>query len=98
MLNKNNAAGDDKGGNKSILYIIIGIVVAILLGVAGYKFADIIEVVGGVSATLSFGGFVAGVVMLALGFFTMINSMYMSSDIEARIQIRCAARLPMPVC
>ena len=85
MLNKNNAAGDDKGGNKSILYIIIGIVAAILLGVAGYKFADIIEVVGGVSATLSFGGFVAGVVMLALGFFTMINSMYMSSDIELLI-------------
>lgn len=85
MLNKNNAAGDDKGGSKSILYIIIGVVVAILLGAAGYKFADIIEVVGGVSATLSFGGFVAGVVMLALGFFTMINSMYMSSDIELLI-------------
>ena len=85
MLNKNNAAGDDKGGSKSILYIIIGVVVAILLGAAGYKFADIIETVGGVSATLSFGGFVAGVAMLALGFFTMINSMYMSSDIELLI-------------
>ncbi len=85
MLNRNNAVEDGRGGSKSILFMIIGIILAVLLGVAGYKFADDIESVGGVASMLSIGGFVAGVVTLCLGFFMMINSMYMSSDIELLI-------------
>ena len=76
MLNKNNNAGI------SVFFVIVGVVVAGFLGFVGYRFADALEIVGGVSAILTVAGSLSGIMVLLFGFFTLINNMYMSSDIE----------------
>ena len=73
------------------MFIIIGVAVAFILGYVGNKFADSIDAIGGVSATLSVTGLFAAIIIFALGFFSLINSMYMSSDIELLITMPLSA-------
>ena len=91
MLNKNNQADDGKGASNKIVYIIIGVVIAIGLGLVGYKFADMIEMAGGVSILLNVGGLATGIIIVGFGLFMLINSMYMSSDIELLITMPFSA-------
>lgn len=86
MLNKNNAAGKGES-SKTFLYIIAGVMISFILGYVGYKFADSIEMMGGVPVVLSVSGLVAAVAIFALGFFNLTNNMYMSSDIELLITL-----------
>ncbi len=91
MLNKNNQADDGKGASNKIVYIIIGVVIAIGLGLVGYKFADMIEMAGGVPIMLNVGGLATGIIIVGFGLFMLINSMYMSSDIELLITMPFSA-------
>lgn len=86
MLNKNSNSGE-KEAAKNFIYIIVGVLVAFALGYVGYRFADLIDEVGGVPIILSVSGLVAGIAIFALGFINLINSMYMSSDIELLITL-----------
>lgn len=86
MLNKNNTS--DKGdSSKMFMFIVGGVMISFILGYVGYKFADSIDMMGGVPVILSVSGLVAGIAVFALGFFSLINSMYMSSDIELLITL-----------
>ena len=86
MLNKNNTS--DKGdSSKMFMFIVGGVIISFILGYVGYKFADSIDMMGGVPVILSVSGLVAGIAVFALGFFSLINSMYMSSDIELLITL-----------
>ena len=86
MLNKNNTS--DKGdSSKMFMFIVGGVMISFILGYVGYKFADSIEMMGGVPIILSVSGLVAGIGIFAFGFFSLINSMYMSSDIELLITL-----------
>ena len=86
MLNKNNTTG--KGdSSKTFMFIIAGVLLSFIFGYVGYKFADSIEMMGGVPIILSVSGLVAGIAIFAFGFFNLINSMYMSSDIELLITL-----------
>lgn len=86
MLNKNNTTG--KGdSSKTFMFIIAGVLLSFIFGYVGYKFADSIEMMGGVPIILSVSGLVAGIGIFAFGFFSLINSMYMSSDIELLITL-----------
>ena len=86
MLNKNNTS--DKGdSSKLFMFIVGGVMISFILGYVGYKFADSIEMMGGVPIILSVSGLVAGIGIFAFGFFSLINSMYMSSDIELLITL-----------
>jgi len=86
MLNKNNTTG--KGdSSKTFMFIITGVLLSFIFGYVGYKFADSIEMMGGVPIILSVTGLVAGIGIFAFGFFSLINSMYMSSDIELLITL-----------
>ena len=86
MLNKNNITG--KGdSSKTFMFIIAGVLLSFIFGYVGYKFADSIEMMGGVPIILSVSGLVAGIGIFAFGFFSLINSMYMSSDIELLITL-----------
>ena len=91
MLNKNNQVTDGKGGSNKIAYIIIGVVIAAGLGLVGYKFADTIEMAGGVPIMLNVGGLATGIIIVGFGLFMLINSMYMSSDIELLITMPFSA-------
>lgn len=86
MLNKNNTS--DKGdSSKLFMFIVGGVMISFILGYVGYKFSDSIEMMGGVPIILSVSGLVAGIGIFAFGFFSLINSMYMSSDIELLITL-----------
>ena len=86
MLNKNDTSG--KGdSSKTFMFIIAGVLLSFVFGYVGYKFADSIEMIGGVPIILSVSGLVAGIAIFAFGFFSLINSMYMSSDIELLITL-----------
>ena len=86
MLNKNNTS--DKGdSSKLFMFIVGGVMISFILGYVGYKFADSIDMMGGVPVILSVSGLVAGIGIFAFGFFSLINSMYMSSDIELLITL-----------
>lgn len=92
MLNKNNKTSTDSRGNsRTFMFIIIGVAVAFILGYVGNKFADSIDAIGGISATLSVTGLFVAIIIFALGFFSLINSMYMSSDIELLITMPLSA-------
>ena len=86
MLKKNDTSG--KGdSSKTFMFIIAGVLLSFIFGYVGYKFADSIEMMGGVPIILSVSGLVAGIAIFAFGFFNLINSMYMSSDIELLITL-----------
>ena len=86
MLNKNNSS--DKGdSSKKFLYVIIGVLLTFALGYVGYNFEGAIEEAGGIPVVLSVSGLVAAIVIFALGFISLINNMYMSSDIELLITL-----------
>ena len=90
MLSKNNASNNGDS-SKTFMYAAMGVLISILLGYVGYRFADLIEEVGGVPTTLSVAGLVAGLAIFALGFINLINNMYMSSDIELLITLPLSA-------
>ena len=65
MLNKNNTTG--KGdSSKTFMFIIAGVLLSFIFGYVGYKFADSIEMMGGVPIILSVSGLVAGIAIFAV--------------------------------
>ena len=88
MLNKND---EIKASGKTAAFIIIGIIVVLILGYVGYNFAEIITEVGGISTILTVAGTFSGIAILMIGFFLLVNSMYMSSDIELLITMPFSA-------
>ena len=98
MLRKNDEGTqgqteDQKGsgGTKSAIWIV-RLMIAVLLGFVGFRFADAIQTVGGGAVIFRMTGLVAGVVALCLGIFTLLKNMYMSSDIELLITLPFSSR------
>jgi len=82
MLQKNNNSDSSGLGSNNLIIGIIGVVIACLLGLATNKFGDIIELIGGVKTILLLAGAILSVGILGFGVITLINKMYMASDIE----------------
>ena len=78
-------SGDGKGplvSTATLYTIVLGILLAIGLGYVGYRYADMIDLIGGPQPVLVMMGFVAGVSAFGLSLVKLINSMYISSDIN----------------
>lgn len=88
MMNKNNSSKEGSNavmGANTFIMLVIGTFVALGAGILSCKYAQMISMLGGITTVLLIVGFIATVLIFGLGVMTLINSMYMSSDIEVLI-------------
>ena len=83
-----SASYDESDANSErIAMIVIGLVIAAGLGFLAFHFADMLQAFGGGRILYALTGLLASIIVLCFGIFSILQNMYMSSDIEILITL-----------